>query len=373
MRSRKQVSVGVLMAAVGLAFTADMAAALPRVERLEGGGAVIQNSEGTSFREVHLDDLIGLDEAVLPSPQTRLLVRCPNNTRRRVIPGRWSGIGLICPDLGVVRRSRNENDLLLLNSGVFPYVLRVAEQSPTLSWPELLGVGRYQVSVYRLEQDELGDRLWQTETAATRIDYGGPPLELGRSYGLIVEPVTTDPPEQRCGEGVTEQAASGVARWRRGDCFRADLRRLDPEPVEQLTAAAAALEATVVDEVTGLLALAYRYAESGGYGDVIGLVEPLAARGEQSAAVYQLLGDGYLRSGWFEQAQAAYEAAQRLATESGDYRTRLEAKLGLAKVAAWRMQSEQAVDYLWSALGDVSYVRDPAQADVIVQWLNRLQ
>ena len=373
MRSCNQIFISLSMAMAGLVYTADVAAALPWVERLQGGGAVIQNAEGTNFRGASEGDRIGLDEAVLPSPETRMLVRCPNNTRRRATPGRLSGIGIICPDVDVVRRSRNENDLLLLSRGVFPYGLRVVDGAPTLGWPELTGVERYQVSVYRIERDELIERLWQAETAATRLDYDGPPLELGNAYGLIVEPVTADPSEQLCGEGRAEQAGSGLARWRRGDCYRAEIQRLEPEEAGRLTETVAALEATGLDEVTGALALAYRYGELGVYGRAIGLVEPLAARGDQPAAVYQLLGDSYLRSGWFEQAETAYEAAQRLATRSGDYRTRLEAKLGLAKVAAWRIQSEQAVEYLWSALRDVSYVRDSAQADVIVQWLNKLE
>jgi len=133
------------------------------------------------------------------------------------------------------------------------------------------------------------------------------------------------------------------------------------------------------------LALAYRYAESGVHGEVVNLLEPLLANGErtddqtneqsseQPGAVHQLLAESYLRLGRIEQAQRGYGKAEELAVRAGDYPTRLAANLGLAKVAAWRMRPERAVDYLWAALRDVGYVREWEQADAIVQWLDKLE
>ena len=116
-------SLTLVLSILSLGVMANTAMALPWVERLEGGSAAIQNSGDTSYRPASVGAQIGLDEAVLPSPRARMVVRCPNNTRSRVVPGRISGIGLICPNLGIARRSRGENEVLALNNGTFPYVL----------------------------------------------------------------------------------------------------------------------------------------------------------------------------------------------------------------------------------------------------------
>ena len=249
----------VVLSCLSLGFTANTALALPWIERLEGGSAAIQNSGDTSYRPASVGARIGLDEAVLPSPRTRMVVRCPNNTRSSVVPGRISGIGLICPDLGIIRRSRGEDDVLALNRGDFPYELRVIEELPLLAWPELFSDREsqvvplssllegevpqaegarplaldaepplsvpllkgdtnaqanspaYQVSVHRSEPDGL-QQIWQSEASLTGVQYDGPPLEDGISYSLIVE---TEAADSLCGEG-----DPGGERWRLGRCFR---------------------------------------------------------------------------------------------------------------------------------------------------------
>ena len=294
-----------------------------------------------------------------------MVVRCPNNTRSNVVPGQLSNIGLICPDLGITKRSRNENDVLLLNSGVFPYELRITDDRPTLIWPAMAGVETYQVSLYQSNTDGL-EKLWQGETAANSVEYDGPPLSVDVAYSVIVESQVVDMP---CGE-----AESDVDRWRLGGCFRANLQRLDAEEDMALTQALASVEAADFgDDEIRSLALAYAYREAGAYDQVIGLVAPLLEAGEQPAAVYELLADSYLRAGWIDQAQTAFADAERLATLDGNFQTRLAARLGLVKVMAWRMQAEVAVDYLWAAMRDVSYRQDQEQADVILQWIGKLE
>ncbi|MEO0373365.1 MAG: hypothetical protein AAF329_01820 [Cyanobacteria bacterium P01_A01_bin.17] len=387
--ARKAVA-GLLWVSMGWFFSTEVAAALPEINRVERGSAAIRGVNGL-YRSAGAGDRLELDEAVLPSARSRVVVTCPNNTRRRVTPGRLSGIGIICPDVRTAQRSRNENDLLLLNGGVFPYTVRVVEAHPVLSWPSLGGdqanLHTVAVSMYRLEQGEPNELIWHIETEGMQVDYAGPPLAVGEMYGLVVEVMTdniTDATprgangeqvQELCGEGDLTENSSGVGRFRQGECFRSDIQRLDVDEVAALTALG--IESEILEPELQALTLAYRYAESGVYSEVVGLVEPLVAideqRGEPSWAVYQLLAESYLRLGRIEQAQMAYARAEGLAVRAGDYHTRLAANLGLAKVAAWRVQPERVVDYLWAALRDVGYVRDQAQADEIVQWLNKLE
>lgn len=388
---RKSVA-SLLWVSVGWVLSAEVAVALPEINRVERGSAAIRGGNGV-YRGAQAGDRLELNEAVLPSSRSRVVVTCPNNTRRRVTPGRLSGIRIICPDVRTAQRSRNENDLLLLNGGVFPYTVRVVEAQPVLAWPSLGGdqanPQTVAVSVYRLEQGEPGELIWRSEAMGMQVDYTGPPLAVGEMYGLVVEAVTAnvtditpgdaggEQVQELCGEGDLAENSSGVGRFRRGECFRSDIQRLDVDEAAALAAVAIESESEILESEVQTLVLAYRYAESGVYGEVVRLVEPLVAIGEQSGepsgAVYQLLAESYLRLGRIEQAQIAYVRAEGLAVRAGDYRTRLAANLGLAKVAAWRVRPERAVDYLWAALRDMGYVRDQTQADEIVQWLNKFE
>lgn len=386
----RRAVVGLLWVAVGWLVGTEVAIALPEIERVERGSAAIRGGDGV-YRDAQAGDRLELNEAVLPSANARVRVTCPNNTRRRVTPGRLSGIGIICPDVRTAQRSRNENDLLLLNGGVFPYVVRVVEAQPVLAWPSLgeeranspANPSAVTVSVYRLAQGEPSELIWRSAAEGMQLDYAGPPLAVGETYGLVVEAMADTPPEEidgeqaqaLCGEGDLAEFSSGVGRFRRGACFRSNIQRLGEDEVAAVMAIAAETE-SLGPEVQ-ILALAYRYAELGVQGEVVRLVAPLVASGEQNGeqlgAVYALLAESYLRLGHIEQAELAYRKAEELAVRAGDYPTRLAANLGLAKVAAWQMRPERAVDYLWAALRDVSYVRDWDQADTIVQWLGKLE
>lgn len=390
--ARKAVA-SLLWVSVGWVLSAEVAVALPEINRVERGSAAIRGGSGV-YRGAQAGDRLELNEAVLPSSRSRVVVTCPNNTRRRVTPGRLSGIRIICPDVRTAQRSRNENDLLLLNGGVFPYTVRVVEAQPVLAWPSLGGdqanPQTVAVSVYRLEQGEPGELIWRSEAVGMQVDYAGPSLEVDETYGLVVEALTTatatnitpgdadgEQIQDLCGEGDLAEHSSGVGRFRRGECFRSDIQRLSVDEAAALAAVAIESKSELLESEVQTLALAHRYAESGVYGEVVSLVEPLVVIGEQSdepsGAVYQLLAESYLRLGRIEQAQIAYVRAEGLAVRAGDYHTRLAANLGLAKGAAWRGRPERVVDYLWAALRDVGYVRDQAQADEIVQWLDKIE
>lgn len=316
-KTAMKITASTLMVALGLVGLASAAAALPTIERLQGGTAWIRASDG-GYRNAAAGDVVGLGEAVLLSARSRLVVRCPDNTRRRVTPGRLSGVGIICPTLEVARRSRDENDLLLLSGGRFPYVVRMVGDVAAQEWA--------------------GDR---------------------------------------CGPENTPAAAGDSTAERLVNCAQVEILPLTEDAATELAMGIEAIEASGLATDTQSLALAYRYAASGVHGDVVNLLEPLLAlpmaSATQPAAVYQLLADSYLQLGWVALAQQMYGQAEQLAVRSGDYETRLVANLGLAKVAAWRLQPEQAVDYLWAALRDVGYVRDREHADMILQWLGKLE
>ena len=344
------------------------------IEQIEGGNAYVQFRGSSGYRFASEADVLGVGDALLPGPNTQVTVRCPNGNFSPLVPGRLSGIRVFCPDVQSIRRFRRKNDLLALNRGDFPYKVQVLAAQPTLRWPELPAAEGYRVRVFEPNSSaELATLRWESETDATAIAYAGPALRPEGDYVLVVESLSGESAAADsavpCGEA---EETETVNPWRSGECFRVSMSWLEAEAEAALTADIAAIEAESGDAAAQALALAYRYEAAGMHWQAIAELEQLMAQGEQPSAVHQLLGEAYLQAGWIESAQAAYESAHRLALAEGARWPQLEASLGLAKVAAWRMQPQAAAGYLWTALGEVSQVQDLGQADVIVQWLRRL-
>ncbi|MGF1515038.1 MAG: tetratricopeptide repeat protein [Elainellaceae cyanobacterium] len=349
--------------AQGLTRTEARAEEVITVERIRGGPVLIQRGVNGPYEVADEGDIFGPQDALLVmSTGVRVEVRCPNNSRGRPpVAGAPSGARVVCPDVRAARRSRDENDFLALNRGDFPYVTRLIASPRELRWPGFgtknIGAAESGAAAYRVAiQSPDGETLWQTESRATRVAYDGPALLPGETYALVV---TAGDEEPVCEDEARRQLA----------CFWTALALLDDDALAEL----GSLEDQFGDTDDGsiAIALAYRYEALGLYWRVMDGLGPLVRR-EQAAGVYGLLGEVYLRSGWVAEAEEFYERSLRLAEDAGDGETRLAALVGLAKVAAWRWEPAVAAGYLWRSLGVAGERRDLARADVIVQWLRRL-
>ncbi|MEL6325310.1 MAG: hypothetical protein AAFQ61_00165 [Cyanobacteria bacterium J06626_23] len=350
--------------ALGFLLGLTLPAAAQTIESIQGGSAFIQQADG-SYRFGGNGSTIGPREALFPTLRAQVAVRCPNNRVNRAISGQLSGPRVLCPDVRAQSNNRYENDTLALNNGTFPYAARVIGDSPMLYWSAL--AVDHRVSLHPLAAAGLLDPVWQTETTETRLIYDGPELDPAITYALVVEPASSRA-DTLCGEGEV-----GLTRWRQGTCFRSHLRWLGAEDAERLAAEVAELS-EMLPAADGLaLALAYRYEAAEVPIGVIGQLEPFVTTESAPAAAHLLLASAYIELGLFDQAEQSYRQARQQATLSRDFHTRLNAKLGLANVAAWQMQPELATRYLWSALWDVSYVKNSARADVIVQLIQKLE
>lgn len=121
-------------------------------------------------------------------------IRCPGQPRSR----RWEGarqsrsVSEICNPSGTVRRDTGTrtglSDLLAIAACEFVPKTYFDPSTEQLTWPSVPGAQRYRVDW--VDRDRRSP-LWQTETPATQIPYGGPPL-TGRLYGLTVTAITTN-------------------------------------------------------------------------------------------------------------------------------------------------------------------------------------
>lgn len=312
--------------------------ALPEIYRIEQGTVQVRRQASGVYIYGRSGLPLAPRDALLPSAGARVWVDCPSGARQRVTPGRLSGVQLICPDLARSTDGRNEDDLLLLLAGEFPYSPRVLTDHPVFSWPDITPTRPYAVRVIQIEfvQPEVDDPfvipepqlvetvLYETAVASSHWRYDGPALALDRRYQIQVATETgvfyTMP-----FRGLTTEAEGAIGEVERS--------LVDQEPI-------------FTDRA---VALAYVYLEADLYGAVIATLQPEVEAGRASAIAHRLLAEGYLKTGVYGMAATHYGAAIVLAEEAADGRTQGEAWVGLAKVAAVSQKRERVVQRLEKA------------------------
>ncbi|MEM7793706.1 MAG: hypothetical protein AAF579_04530 [Cyanobacteria bacterium P01_C01_bin.118] len=280
----------------------------------------VQRRGSSGYQQGRVGTQLNPGDAIIPSRRARVRVQCPSGAQRRATAGRRSGMRVICPDLVRSTDPRNENDLLQLLAGEFPYMPQVLGTVPRFYWPGLAGVDEYQVQLLQLEfvQPESADEftfvqpelvetvLWESVVSGNSLVYDGPGFEPGGRYRLQV----------MVGDGLHYDVAfQGLAAEKRGEVVAAG-------PMDDA------------------LLLAYGQLEQELSWEVISTLRPVVEAGGASAEMQRLLAESYLRVGLYGLAETHFGAAAALADEDGDVRTRAEGWVGLAMVAAARQDED---------------------------------
>jgi len=113
-------------------------------------------------------------------------VRCPQGLVRWDEVRQSRSVAEICNPSGTISRgtgTRNgESDLRAIAEGNFLPQTYFDPRTEQLTWPAVPSTQRYRLQWVDRDRELT---LWQTETRATQLAYGGPPL-TGRLYGLTV-------------------------------------------------------------------------------------------------------------------------------------------------------------------------------------------
>lgn len=139
---------------------------------------------------------------------------------------------------------------------------------------------------------------------------------------------------------------------------------LDTQKAESVRTEIAKLKQLKLTQEAEGLGLAYLYQSYELKAEAIELLEGLIKRENQSAAVYQLLGDLYLQVGLSQQAKDPYLQALELAKQTEDIEEQAEAQVGLGEAYYGLGNKDKAVDLLnqakmrYAALGDKSKVQE---------------
>lgn len=339
-----------------------VAFALPIIHTIEGGTVLVRRQDSG----VYIYGRTGLPlqprDGLLPSRGARVLVDCPNGERQRVTPGRLSGVRVICPDLATSFDGRDEEDLLQLLAGRFPYMPRALRSAPTFSWPQVTPTAPYEVQLVRIDVvDQPGADEFSPPTPVLQETvlqeavvqgnywrYGGPALEAEGQYGLRVR-----------GQGEGAEVLYQVGFWGVSPGAEATLAETRAELATQAIPPA---EAAMV-QAHALFDLALHW-------EVIAVLQPWAEEGALSPGGHQLLAESYLRTGRYGRAETRYGAAITLAQEVEDQRMVAAAWVGLAKVAAADQNAALTVQRLTVARQlYMGLVVDEGWVEIIDDWL----
>ncbi len=219
---------------------------------------------------------------------------------------------------------------------------------PILRWNAVSGATRYKVRI-----QDAGLKLdWQTETSNTEIQYPGElPLQPDSYYLLIVE---TD-------QGESSEEEQGVDL---------SFTVLDTQKAESVRTEIAKLKQQKLSQEAEGIGLAHLYESYNLKAEAIELLEGLVKQGNQTVAVYQILGDLYLQVGLIQQAKSPYLQAFELAKASEDLEGQAEAQIGLGQVES---QKTEAIEWLTQAQTNYQKLGDMPKVEEVQQWIKDFQ
>lgn len=324
------------------------------------GGVSVRRSGDSRYRSVGVGTTLEIGDLIRPNARASVRVHCTNNTLRRVVAGIPSGLGVVCPESVASRRSvrgRGGCDFLAFLNSRCIYTTQILAASPELRWNPVSEVDRYQVQVVNGN-----DVIWQQTVEGTVTRYGGTELQPGVNYQLLV--TTVDRSDNQQTSHLT-------------------LQRLDETKIAALQMAIAQIDAQELSPEAKALVLTSIYQEAGQSATVsnspglvweaIATLEPLVASGNLTPYVHRLLGDLYLQVSFLELAAPRYQASVNLAQATCDYQNQASAAVGLANIAIAKGDRALAEQWLMEAKEGYVMSEDIRQADMVDQWLLKLE
>jgi tetratricopeptide (TPR) repeat protein len=185
--------------------------------------------------------------------------------------------------------------------------------------------------------------------STTEIVYSGEPLERGESYLLTVE------------ADIGEEPAS------------ATFIPIAQEKAQRLRDAAEQLAQTDLTDEEQALALANLYIGQGLIPDAIDLLEPIAKRGSQMAAIYYTLGELYAAVELLEPAEEYYSQAVELAASANNLEGQATAAARLGEICAVRGNSDMAKRWFEKALAGYKALGDRQRVQELEQKQRKLE
>jgi Tetratricopeptide repeat len=289
-----------------------------RIHSIQGQGKVkLQRQNRTSWDLIGVGKDIQEGDQIYPESKMKVWVRCPNQKDPvRVKAGVPSGIGSICinwidPD---VRGSSLDLATLGGYDPSLPYLIAprhtlLVNPTPLLKWNAVPGTIEYTLEV----QSPKG-LVWQTKTKDNKTLYGGPALEAGTPYNVVIITNTGK-------SSLEEKNPDG-----KNKTSHLEFRLLRPAEIStlaktKLTTIADILsladyyaDYTIPESLLPSYQLHRDYAETYTLvGEAIALLESVIQKGQSTPLIHRSLGDLYWQTGLVHPAEAEYRKAIALA------------------------------------------------------------
>ncbi|MDJ0599144.1 MAG: tetratricopeptide repeat protein [Crocosphaera sp.] len=318
------------------------------------GDVQLKRSQWNGYQKANMGDLLNPSDQLKLSAGASATVMC-NNLRVWVVPS--DKVSLVSEGCGASKRTETRpnggSGPTRAPNETIPYIISprntdLLTNRPILRWNAVSGATHYKVRI----QDAGLTLDWQTETSNTEIQYPGePPLQPDSYYLLIVE---TD-------QGESSEEEQGVDL---------SFTVLDTQKAQSVQTEVAQLKQQKLSQEAEGIALAYLYESYNLKAEAIELLEGLVKQGNQTVAIYQLLGDLYLQVGLSKQAKSPYLQALELAKATEDVEGQAEAQFGLGQV---EVQKTEAIGWLTQAQTNYQKLGDMPKVEEVQQWIKDFQ
>ena len=327
-------------------------AALARFARIHSvsGTVYLKKTDWEEYQQVYAGRALRGDDLLKPDPGSRVIVTCPDGkqARKKPTPGLETSVNFLCPGTprGDVRPSFGVSNVWGGSDPTIPFVLTPRSDflwsaTPTLRWNPVPDAQEYTVTLTTPQGEE-----WQLTTNQTTFLYPENKPEI-RADGTLYELVVA--------------ADTGTASTDEGLGLKF-IRTLgaDISTVEDEIAQVQAMD--LPDDTKTLVLVEEVYPNynltTEAINDLLGLIEKCT----ETAHIYRLLGDLYVKSGLQIPAEESYQKALELATTETNLEEETLAYLGLGTLYQAINEPDKALEVLQQgeleaiALGDIKLI-----------------
>ncbi len=333
---------GLTLAGIALPSWADTVEGLNFITQLSGD-VKVKRPNWNNFQNARRNQPLSSKDLLQLGTQSSAIVLCGDLSRWKVPAGKISRVSdpEACP-MGVPTLVPPDSRRTTTRGGnpTIPYIISPRKTSildplPLIRWHHVVGAKHYTVEVRR------GEKIhWTFIVNQSEVKYAGEALKPGY-YQVFVTADT----------GASSRSEEPVG-----------FTLLKNEEAQRIKADAERLQQQLLDEEAQTIALAYLYWGNKLHALAIERLEELVRKGNQTASVYQLLGEIYQKVGLNELALEKYKAAIEKVGDNLEGQASIQASLGeiynaLIRKDEARHAYQQAQDD-YRALGDEQRVME---------------
>ena len=351
---RQMLLIGALSLMGWLTLSTAAWARFARIISILDGEVALKREGGTSFQPAFPGTALSGDDLLRVTPGTIVILVCPNRSVTDDVQAGVSSVSTACPDTPRgVRPDFDVSDTWTAGAANIPYVItpwsgQVLTPTPRFRWNAVAGARQYAITLQKWE-GSVWSEVWTVISDQTAICYPAnkPELERITEYALRVA----------VGAGTTSSQ-----EWSPTEVFSL-LGGGRREAAEAEIAAVHGMESSQLIKTLILVEEVYPKFKlfAQGIDDLLSLIEA----GVETAQIYRLLGDYYIRSGLELPTESSYLKALELATAAENLEEQVKARWRLGTLYNRVDETEQALEQLKAAQRGATELGDANLLDSI--------